>query len=204
MIEGTGQNIDRIEAAFCSYLDNGWDWRTLHQEIIKAYNTHQPFPHYKYSKKYNGDNPNLIKQGKFYYNRRLKIISMLNPVLQDIDKGTVTRKENQYWCEQVASFTLNDLMNTFYERLGAEMQEAKYPRKRLAGLLRFLLNELGIDEILFMLEAAVRNCQDGTPFDFKGFRDYYPTAQQYLEEIKNNCKYSGGDHYVKRQRELSC
>lgn len=201
MIEGTDRNVEKIEKTFCSYLDNGWDWRSIHQDIVKAHNQSEPFPHYKYSKQYKGDNPNLIKQGRFYYNRRLKLISRLNEVCHDIDNGTFSRKDNEYWCEQVASFTLNELAQTFYDRLGPEVEQ-KYPKRRLTGLLKFLLSELDIDEILFMIEAAVRNCQEGAVFDFKYFRDYYPTAKQYIEEISNNCKYSGGDHYVKRNREL--
>lgn len=202
MVEGTDQNVDNIEKAFCSYLDNGWDWRSIQQDIITAHNASQPFPHYKYSKQYRGDNPNLIKQGRFYYNRRLKIISRLNAVRHDIDKGTLARKPNEYWCEQVASFTLGQLVDTFYEKLGQAMDSVKYPRSRLTGLLKHQLAELDVDEVLFMIEAAVRDIQEGEQFDYRRFRDYYPTAKEYLEEIRNNCKYSGGDHYVKRNREL--
>lgn len=202
MIEGTDQNVDEIEKAFCSYLDNGWDWRSIQQDIVKAHNTSQPFPHYKYSKQYRGNNPNLIKQGRFYYNRCLKLISKLNTVTHDIDSGTFTRKQNEYWCEQVASFTLEQLVDTLYDKLGQAIDHMKYPKKRVIGLLKYQLIDLSIDEVLFMIEAAVRNCQDGKQFDFKCFRDYYPTAKGYLEEISNNCKYSGGDHYVKRKREL--
>ena len=38
--------------------------------------------------------------------------------------------------------------------------------------------------------------------DLNDFESYSSVASQYLEEIQNNCKYSGGDQYVCRKRKL--
>lgn len=200
MIEGTDQNVGRIEEAFCSYLDNGWGWRELHQEIIKSSKQNSPFSHYRYNKPYQGNNPNLIKQGVFYYHKELKIMNDLAPVNYDIDKGTMDRDDNVYWCEQLASFQVSDLMKFFYRKLDSHINKTEFPENRMTGLLKSMLKDTGIDMMLFMIEAAARNTEDGRSFDVKAFRDYIPVAMEYMEQIKNNCHYSGGGQYVRRKR----
>ena len=71
------------------------------------------------------------------------------------------------------------------------------------GLFEHFISKYGIDKVLFMIEGAARMYEaEHKVFSLNDFESYSSTASQYLEEIQNNCKYSGGDKYVIRRRKL--
>lgn len=191
-----------IMKMFCTFLDNGHTYEILQKEILKSFHNHVPFPIAKFSKIYNGDGCNLVKQGTIYYHKELKIMNSLPMIHHDVDSGTITNSQAEYYVEPVASYTLDDLLQYFYSKNIADTVEFNY--KRMYGMFRHKLGVYGLDKLLFMIEAATRACEaNNRPFTLDNFDSHNQMASQYLEEIKNNCKFAGGENlYVKRKRML--
>lgn len=203
MIERTKPDNTRqqeIVRSLCSYLDNGYIYDELYSDIIKSFYKGNPFPHYKYTKPCNHDG-NIIKQGVMYYHKELKIMNSLPVINHDIDSGTITSGKVEYYLEEVASYTIDNLLEYFYSKGMADVQE--YNPKRMYGIFKHFVNKYGVDKVLFMIEGAARMYNaENKVFSLNDFDSYSSLASQYLEEIKNNCKYSGGDQYVPRKRKL--
>ena len=184
------------------YLDNGYTYEGIRDAMLNFLHKKQPFPHQKFSTP-NKQDGNLLKQGVMYYHKQLKLMNSLPVINHDIDKGTMTSEKVEYYLEPVASYTMNDLLTYFYSKDMADVQE--YNPKRMAGIFKHMIEKYGLDKLLFMIEGAARMYEsEHKVFSLSDFDSYSSTASQYLEEIKNNCKYSGGDKYVYRKRVLPC
>lgn len=180
-------------------LDNGYTYENVHKEILKSFHSNSLFPFAKFKKPRNDGN--LLKQGTMYYHKQLKLMNSLPVINHDIDKGTMTSEKVEYYLEPVASYTIDDLLAYFYSKNMADTQE--YNPKRMAGMFKHMIEKYGLDKLLFMIEGAARMYEsEHKIFSLSDFDSYSSTASQYLEEIKNNCKYSGGDKYVYRKRVL--
>ena len=203
MIEQGKPNKNRqveIINLLCSYLDNGYVYSDIYNDILNSFYSGNQFPHNKYQTRCMQDG-NLIKQGIMYYHKELKIMNPLPVVNYDIDSGTMTSSKTEYYLEEVASYTINDLLNYFYSKNMADVNE--YNPKRMYGLFKHMINKYGLDKVLFMIEGAARMYDaEHKVFTLNDFDSYSSIASRYLEEIKNNCKYSGGDKYVPRKRKL--
>jgi hypothetical protein len=194
------EDTNSIIQRFIKYLDNGYTYNELRGAILDAFHSKQLFPDYRYEKPCKQEG-NLLKQGIMYYHKQLKLMNSLPTINHDIDKGTMTSEKVEYYLEQVASYTINDLLTYFYSKNMADVQE--YNPKRMAGIFRHMIDKYGLDKLLFMIEGAARMYEsEHKIFSLSDFDSYSLTASQYLEEIKNNCKYSGGDKYVARKRVL--
>ena len=180
-------------------LDNGYSYQEIRKEILKVFHSNALFPFHKYQKqKYDG---NLVKQCVMYYHKELKLMNSLPVINHDIDKGTMTSNQVEYYLEPVASYTMNDLLQYFYSKGMADTQE--YNAKRMTGIFKHMIEKYGLDKLLFMIEGAARMYEsEHKIFSLSDFDSYSSIASRYLEEIKNNCKYSGGDTYVARKRML--
>lgn len=199
LIEGCNNITHDLCKAIANILDNGYTYEDIRSEIIHAFNVHDMFPFYKFKKiKYNG---NLLKQGIRYYHKQLNIMSQLKPVHHDIDTGTITSQGNEYWIEPRASYTAEDLVNYIYSKNMIDMKE--FPPKRMNKLFSSLVSQYGLEIVLFMIEHAARIYDSSHEmFSLNKFSTYHSIAISYLEEIKNNCVYSGGVDYVPRKRML--
>lgn len=199
LIDGMNNIPYDLCKAISNILDNGYTYEDIRKEIIHAFNTHEMFPFYKFKTiKQNG---NLLKQGIRYYHKQLNIMSQLNPVHYDIDSGTITSQEDEYWIEPRASYTAEDLMNYIYSKGIIDTKE--YPPKRFVKLLGSLVSQYGLEIVLFMIEHCIRIYDsEHEMFSLKKFDTYHSIATGYLEEIKNNCVYSGSVDYVPRKRML--
>lgn len=179
-------------------LDNGYTYQDIRKDILNSFHNDTLFPFYKYKKQINA---NLVKQGVMYYHKELKLMNSLPVINHDIDSGTMTSNKVEYYLEPVASYTMDDLLKYFYSKDMADIQE--YNPKRMAGIFKHMIDKYTLDKLLFMIEAAARMYQaEHKIFSLADFDSYSSTASQYLEEIKNNCKYSGGDKHVIRKRTL--
>lgn len=196
------QKKKNIISQMCIYLDNGYTYEGIRNAMLNYLHKKQPFPHQKFSKPCTQDG-NLLKQGVMYYHKQLKLMNSLPVINHDIDKGTMTSSKVEYYLEPVASYTINDLLTYFYSKNMADVQE--YNPKRMAGIFKHMIEKYSLDKLLFMIEGAARMYEsEHKIFSLSDFDSYSSTASQYLEEIKNNCKYSGGDRYVFRKRVLPC
>lgn len=191
-------NQKALISSLSQILNNGYTYQDVHREILKSFHSNTLFPFHKFKKLHDG---NLLKQGTMYYHKELKLMNSLPTINHDIDKGTMTSEKVEYYLEPVASYTINDLLNYFYSKNMADVQE--YNPKRMAGMFKHMIDKYGLDKLLFMIEGAARMYEsEHKTFTLTDFDSYSSTASQYLEEIKNNCKYSGGDKYVYRKRVL--
>ena len=194
----TPYNQKELLSRLSQILDNGYTYQEVHREILKSFHSNTLFPFHRFKKPHDG---NLLKQGTMYYHKELKLMNSLPTINHDIDKGTMTSEKVEYYLEPVASYTINDLLNYFYSKNMADVQE--YNPKRMAGMFKHMIDKYGLDKLLFMIEGAARMYEsEHKTFTLTDFDSYSSTASQYLEEIKNNCKYSGGDKYVYRKRVL--
>ena len=194
------ETVDSIISKFCLYLDNGYTYEELHRVILYSFHNNQPFPHDIYNKPCR-QNCNLLKQGVMYYHKQLKLINSLPIVNHNIDEGTMTSSETEYYLEPVASYTMNDLLTYFYSKNMADTQE--YNPKRMVGIFKHMIDKYGLDKLLFMIEGAARMYEsEQKVFSLSDFDSYSSIATHYLDEIRSNCIYSGGGHYVWRKRML--
>jgi hypothetical protein len=194
------QKSNQIIVKLSQFLDNGYTYEQLKKAILDSFHNNIPFPHSKYSKPCKQDG-NLLKQGTMYYHKQLKLMNQLPVINHDIDSGTMTSSKVEYYLEPVASYTLDDLLKYFYSKGMADPIEYNY--KRMHGMFKHMIDKYGLDKVLFMIEGAARMYEsEQKVFTLQDFDSYSSTASGYLEEIKNNCKYSGGDKYVFRKRVL--
>lgn len=194
----TEYNQKELITSLSQILNNGYTYQDVLQEILKTFHNNTLFPFQKFKKPCN---KNLLKQGVMYYHKELKLMNSLPVINHDIDRGTMTSEKVEYYLEPVASYTMDDLLQYFYSKGMADTQE--YNPKRMAGIFKHMIEKYNLDKLLFMIEGAARMYEsEHKIFSLSDFDSYSSTASQYLEEIKNNCKYSGGDKYVTRKRVL--
>jgi len=181
-----------------SALGNGHTYQDIMKDIVNTFHNGSPFSFAKYNKVIQ---LNLIRPGVVYYHKELKLINDLPVVNHDVDSGTITSSEVEYYLEPVASYTMQDLLTYFYSKGMTDVKE--YNAKRMAGVLKYMIDKYAIDKVLFMIEAAARMFQsDKKIFSMNDFEGYNYTATVFLEQIRDSCKYSGGDKYVLRKRVL--
>lgn len=179
-------------------IGKGYTYEDIMKDIVNAFHNNSRLKFSKYNKIIQ---KNLLKIGVTYYHKELKLISPLPVVTHDVDSGTITSNEVEYYSEPVASYTMEDLLKYFYSK--GMTDEKEYNAKRMAGVFRYTIEKYGLDKVLFMIEAAARAYEsEKRIFSLSDFEGYNHTATTYLEQIKNNCKYSGGDKNVPRKRVL--
>lgn len=153
------------------------------------------------------DYANLLKSGTRYYHKNLLVMSKPPTVTFDIDKGTITSHENEFYVEPRASYTMYDLVSYFYTRTGTdESKEENYQfnRPRVSSFFYSLLKRYSIDNLLFMIEAAgIGRDNRKESFNIKNFTDFNSNAAKYINNIKENANSAvGGGNYVIRKRVL--
>ena len=184
------------ELAFA--LGNGYTYQDIMGDIINAFHSNLRLSFAKYNKVIQ---KNLLKKGVTYYHKELRLISELPVSTHDVDSGTITSSEVEYYLEPVASYTMDELLKYFYSK--GMTDEKEFSPKRMAGVIKYNIDKYGLDKVLFMIEAAARLYEsDKKIFSINDFEGHNYTATGYLEQIINNCKYSGGDTYVLRKRVL--
>lgn len=184
-------------------LDNGYTYTEIRFALMDYLYEHKPFSFQRFARPNKKQEINLLKSGTMYYHKELKIISAPPVINHDIDSGTMTSSKTEFYVEPVASYSMNNLLTYFYSKNMAD--ETEYNPKRMAGIFKHMIDKYGLDKLLFMIEGAARMYDaENKVFSLSDFDSYSSTASQYLEEIKNNCKYSGSDKYVFRKRVLPC
>lgn len=200
LVDGSKQMSSGLLNAIGEILDNGYTYEDVRAEILNTFNTNSMFPFYQFKNPSNSGN--LLKSGVRYYHKQLNIMNELQPVCHDIDSGTITSQgENEYWIEPRASYTIKELVDYMYSKGMIDMME--FQPKRMYGLIRNFINQFGIEVVLYMVEHCARVYEDDKEmFSVRRFETYNSIARSYLEEVKNNCSYSGGADYVPRKRML--
>lgn len=180
-------------------LDSGYTFNDIKSEMIHASRTNSDVRWKNFSKpKPFSNDVNLLKTGNRYYHKELVIKSGTTVVDHDIDNGTLVSHTEDFYIEPSASYTMNDFLNYFYEKIHPD--KVQFNPKRLSGFFNSMLNSFPIDILLFMIEAIAQDEEKcGNAFTFNGINDYSVTAQRYINDIKQNCAQFGGDGYVYRK-----
>lgn len=139
----------------------------------------------------------LMTAGKFYYHPALQIVPP-PPTLKINDDGTFESsvEKDSFYLEMKNHFTMDDLLNYFYNR--ANIVETKHP-ERDKGSFKFLLRHLSLDHILYTIDEACALVEDGegrplsNPLDLQ---QYILNGKNLLEDRMNAC-FEEGVNYVK-------
>lgn len=185
--------------ALTGVLGNGYTYQAVHDRILDSCRQNIPFDFNKFSQKVVG---NLLTFGERYYHRELTLRNTLSPIIEDVDAGTrANSKENVFWVEPRASYTLDDLQAYFNSKQMTDT--AAYSPKRVRGILTHFIERYRLEPTLFMIDLAADVYQQTRKkFDLGTFDDYHSAALECIEMARNNCAYSGGAKYVYRPRVL--
>lgn len=191
-----------VYSALTGALCNGHTYRAIHDSILNASRQNIPLDFSQFSRRVVG---NLLDGSGHtrYYHPELTIRNTLSPVIEDVNAGTrVDSKENVFWVEPRASYTMDDLYNYF--KLKVKVDEIDYSEKRVRSILSYSVKDKTLEVTLFMIDVVANICSgfDKRKFDIGLFGDCRPAALEMIETVKNNCVYSGGAGYVCRPRVL--
>lgn len=145
---------------------------------------------------------NYIKQNEFYYHKELKLINDLPVVNYDLDRGTIVSRNNEYFVERVASYTLQDFTRYFYNVMPIDMQAN--PPSKMLGMFKYKINQYGIDKLLFMVDIMAEDCKDKNKlFNIGSLDDYSCAVNDHIQHIKNSLsEQKKKEYYVQRKRRL--
>ena len=202
MVGGDKNFTNQLYGLFTQYLSLGYTYQDIKAEILTVFYTHKDFRWNMFTYRKHGNEAliNQLKPNERYYHKELKLVSKPPTVDRDIDHGTLVSRTPEYFLEPVASYTLQECVRYFYNTMPLNMQE--WPMHKTIGMLKYKINQFGIDRILFMIDMAASDHKaNGTVFDFGAWDEYANKADQYLEEMK----YSISDnepYYTPKKRNI--
>lgn len=151
-------------------------------------------------KKGNNDSINLLKSNERYYHKELKLVNNPPVIERNINLGTIVSRVEEYYLEPVASYTLQDLTRYFYNNMPFNIQE--WPINKLVGMLKYKVNQYGIDKLLFMIDFASQdNKANDTNFNLGSWDEYINIVNKHLEEMKYTIS-DKQEYYVPKKRYL--
>jgi hypothetical protein len=191
-------------------LKAGWTFKEITNELHRRMRTvPKTIPEnivsffLQYLRRNKGANDtNVLDPTRFYYHKELKIMNGPKRVDVDYNAGTMVSSNQEYFLEIAASYTFNELADYFVSK---DMIDTNvFPRNRIVGIMKYYVDRYGLDETLFMIEAAneYRLSENRYLSNITEFDNYYVTAKEFIETVKTNCKYSGGDKVVPKRRVL--
>lgn len=206
----TNQQKQDVIKDFCRVLSSGWTFKELVQEmhncirqrnkvrvddIVNHFTKH-------IRKNRHQNNANILNPTQLYYHKELKIMNKPNVVDVDYETGTMVSEQQDFFLEMAASYTLNNLADYFLSKDMVDVIE--YPRNRVVGLLKYYVEKYGLDETLFMIEAAnqFRLSEEKRIINIREFENYYSQAKSFKENIRNSAKSTDCDKIVPRRRKL--
>lgn len=195
------EDSSNVLTLFKKILDLGHTYEELRNNILYCLSHKQKLNLNSYSKKPIGFDSNLLKSNQRYYHKELKIMSGCAVVNHDIDSGTITSKHEEYYMEPVASYTINEIVEYLYSKDVIDRNE--FSDKRVKGLIKYLVEKYDVDKTLFLIESACRKKEETHQYvNLANFDSLNLTAQTFIEDIKNNSRFYGGDKIVCRRRML--
>ena len=192
------KQVTKLIGWFNKILDNGYTFLDIKNEMIIAKKNNADIRWKIFSKpKPHGSNVNLLKSNIRYYHKELLIRNSPTVVDHDIDNGTLVSHNEDFFVEPSASYTMDEFIKYFYLKIHPDT--IQYNPKRMTGFFTSMLNSFSIDVLLFMIEAISRNEERcGKAFTVNNIMDYYTIAQQYINDIKQNCAQFGGNYVYRK------
>jgi hypothetical protein len=151
-----------------------------------------------------GEEPNygnLLKPDEFYWHNQLRLMPGATKVTLDIDSGEITRKQEPWFLEMKASFTLDEVVAYYLSQFGLCTPQINLNKYR--GTFRYLLTRYDVDLLLFMIDSCVnqrRDSDDGPPLEPITLNEYERSAQSSMNRKITESRQVGGDWVVPRRR----
>lgn len=203
LLGGDKNYANQLCSLFTEYLDKGYTYQDIKTEIFKAfYDRKKTFRWHLFKNKKGGDatKTNLLKSNTRYYHKQLKLLNGLPTVEHDIDSGTLVSRTPEYFLEPVASYTIQDFIQYFYQVMPMDLQAQ--PPSKMAGLIKYKIETFGIDKMLFMTDIYSEWCKENsTIFTLSRWDEYSHLADERLIEVKGAFA-EDKPYYVYKQRRL--
>ena len=197
LIGGDKEFANQILNLFIGYLNNGYTYQDIKTEILKSFYNSQQFRWNMFSK---AKNNNLLTHGTRYYHKQLKLLSTPPVVERNIDDGTMVSRTPEYFLEPVASYTIQEFIQYFYQTMPVDLQAQ--PPARMNGIIKYKLETYGVDKLLFMTDIYAQDCKENhTLFNLSKWDDYSSIADEHLSTIKSTIS-ENEQYYTPRKRRL--
>ena len=203
LVGGDRNFANNLVFNFNDYLDKGYTYQDIKNEILSTFKIKKNnfrcgrFNNFK-------TNPpaevNILKSNTNYYHKELKLINKPPTVEFDIDKGVMTSRKDEYFLEPVGSYTIQDLIKYFCNNVPFDVQA--FPLNKIGGMLRYKMEQFGLDKLLFMLDLQSQECKDNNKlFSLSELDNFSSKADECIQEITKNIP-KGEKYYVIKQRRL--
>lgn len=144
-------------------------------------------------------NVSLLEKNKFYYSEILHLKSKpptWNPI-------TFEETCEEFYLEMIINFTIDDLMNYYYEkcRIPLNLQDDK----KVKGALMFLINKYdkfkapGIDYVISLIEAASNDIDREMILEVFEIEEYAKEVIQKFDKMIKQAEYEGANKIVWRK-----
>lgn len=157
---------------------------------------------------FNRANPakeNLVKTTEFYYHNLLRCLPKPPQTEWDVNTGNIITTNEPYFLEMRASITLEQIVEYYCSRFDIQLDLSAVNRYK--GSFKYMIQKLGIDLVLFMIDTAsdiILSEDSPKPSSPVGIGEYETIAREcYFAKISENIA-SGDDKIVFKQRVLPC
>lgn len=144
---------------------------------------------------------NLLRSDEFYWHNQLRVMPGPAKVEFDLDKGTITRKQEPWFLEMRASYTVEDLLDYYLKQF--DLTSSDINVNKYLGTFRYLLSRYDIDLLLFMIDACAndrKEADEGPPLDPIIVGEYEYLGQQAMNRKITENRQAGGDRIEPRRR----
>lgn len=211
-IEANDAYKQAVSKSVDSILAGGTSAKEL-ERLMDEYRTTHPTPHEVYNVddilKYMNvtakkvevkvDPTNLLLRGQFYYHPQLQIAPP-PPVVKLLPDGTFAasyEEDPEFYLEIKEKYTVENLLDYFYQRTGINPKN----RKRDRGSIEYLLRIADLDLILYSIDEASVMYMDTNgkpPTNPLDIQDYFDAGEAVLEDRKNTLEMEGLNHVIPR------
>ena len=203
-IDDTQELFSKTVSVFNDMLDNNWTSEQLLREISQL---NKPITlktnFYTLFGRANKTEENMIKSNEFYYHNLLRCLPDPPKTEWDINTGEIITINEPHFLEMRASITLGQIVEYYCKAFDITLDPASINRYK--GSIKYMIEKLGIDIVLFMIDAAsdiVKSEDLQRPSSPVGIGEYEPQAREsYFAKVSEN-KVSGDDLIVFKPRIL--
>lgn len=202
----TKELFTKATATFADMLDNNMTSEQLMKEIS---NLNKPITEstnlYSLFSRPDASKENLLKSGTFYYHNLLRCIPAPPQTSWDINTGEIITINEPHFLEMRASITLDEITEYYCKRF--EINQLNISINRYKGSIKYMIDKLGIDIVLFMIDTAsdiIKADDLQRPTSPVAVGEYEVAAREsYFAKVSEN-KASGDDQIVFKPRILPC
>ncbi|MFE9081948.1 hypothetical protein [Bacillus mobilis] len=147
---------------------------------------------------------NLLSPTSFYYHNILREVPPPPILKRDPNSGNWMRVELGFYLEMKNRFTLQDLLNYWYEKM--DIIPNDHLIKQDEGKFKYMLGNYTVDELLFMIDVAKvqrKEKQLRTLRNAFELEKYLEEARDFIQRKENIHKVTGINREIKRHAKNS-